>query len=139
MIFRRGLFALKIMSTLNQVTSAILFAVGYLAAPVLLIWGWLRWLKTPNTTAPSILSLIGFVLATVSGLLALSTIAYAQIHRFPYYDPLLLRIFRWGALLSAGGLVFGLAGVWRPSSLRWHAPASGFAMLTFWIVAASGE
>jgi hypothetical protein len=137
---REDLIALKVMSPFDQVISATLFAVGYLAAPVSLIWGWLRWQKLPMPrTAPSILSLTGFVLATVSGLLAVSTIAYAQIHRFPFYDPLLLRIFRWGALLSAGGLVFGLAGVWRPSSLRWHAPASGFAMLIFWIVAASGE
>jgi hypothetical protein len=134
------LVALKIMSTFTQVTFAIPFVVGYLAAPVLLIWGWLRWLKQPMLrTAPSILSLVGFVLATVSGLLAVSTIAYAQIHYFPFYDPMLLRIFRWGALLSASGLVFGLAGVWRPSPLRWHAAAYGFAMLTFWIVAASGE
>src|SRR6266849_6435770 len=128
------------MSIFNQVAFAILFAVAYLAAPVLLIWGWLRWIKLPILrSTPSILSLIGFVLATVSGLIAASTLAYAQIHRFPFYDPLLLRIFRLGALLSTGGLAFGLAGVWRPSSLRWHAPASGFAMLTFWIVAASGE
>jgi len=121
-------------------TFPILFALAYLASAVLLIWGWLRWLKLPVLhTAPSILSLIGFVLATVSGLLGVSTIAYAKIHQFPFQDPLLLRIFRWGALLSAGGLVFGLAGVWRPSSLRWHAPASAFAMLTFWIVAVLGE
>ena len=74
------------MSIFNQVTFKILFAVAhYLAAPVLLIWVWLRWLKLPILrTAPSLLSLIGFVLATVSGLLAVSTVAYAQIHRFPF-------------------------------------------------------
>ena len=128
------------MSTSNQVTTAILFAIGYLAVPILLIWGWLRWLKLPRLrTAPSILSLAGFVLGTVSAFLAVSTIAYAQIHRFPLHDALLLRIFRLGALLALGGLGLGVAGVWRPSSLRWHAPASGFAMLTFWIVVASGE
>ena len=118
----------------------ILFVVAYLVPPSLLIWGWLQWRLDPILgTVPAILSFIGFVLANVSALLAISIIAYAQVHRFPFYDPLLLRIFRWGALLSAGGLVFGLGGVWRPSSLRWHAPASAFGMLFFWVVAASGE
>ena len=117
-----------------------LFVVAYLVPPSLLIWGWLEWRVNPIlSTVSAILSFIGFALATVSALLAISTIAYAQVHRFPFYDPLLLRIFRSGALLSAGGLVFGLAGIWRPSSLRWHAPASALGMLTFWIIAASGE
>lgn len=83
--------------------------------------------------------LVGLILASLSGLLALSTIAYAQVHRFPFYDPLLLRIFRIGALLSISGLGFGIAGVWRSSSVRWHSAVSSFGMLIFWIVAASGE
>ena len=41
----------------------------------------------------------------------------------PFYDPLLLRIYRWGALLSLAGTAFALIGVWRPGPLRWHAPA----------------
>ena len=119
---------------------AILFSVAYLGPPALLIWGWLRWRMRPKLwTAFSVLSLVGFGLATVSALLALSTIVYAQVHHFPYYDPLLLRIFRSGAALSIGGILFGIAGVWRPSSLQWHAPASAMVTLVFWIVAASGE
>jgi hypothetical protein len=85
------------------------------------------------------MSLLGFVLATASAMLAVSAIAYAQVHHFPYYDPLLLRIFAGGALLSIAGIVFGIGGVWRPSSLRWHAPVSGVCMLVFWIMMASGE
>jgi hypothetical protein len=118
----------------------ILFAVGYLASPIMVIWGWARWFSQPKLrTAPSILSLIGFVLATASAVLAVSSIAYAHFHHFPFYDPLLLRIFRWGALLSLGAIIFGVGGAWRRSSLRWHAPISGFGMLTFWTLAASGE
>jgi hypothetical protein len=60
-------------------------------------------------------------------------------HHFPYYDPLLLRVFRIGVLISLGGIVFGISGVWRPSPLRWHAPVCAVGMLTFWILAASGE
>jgi hypothetical protein len=124
----------------GEVVFAILFAIAYLGPPTLLVWGWLRWLGKPRVwTVLSVLSLISFVLATASALLALSTIAYAQVHHFPYYDPLLLRIFRSGALLSLGGIVFGVVGVGQSSPLRWHAPASAMVTLVFWIVAASGE
>jgi hypothetical protein len=58
---------------------------------------------------------------------------------FPYYDPLLLRIFRAGVLVSLAGVGFGIGGVWRASPLRWHAPTSALATLVFWIMTASGE
>jgi hypothetical protein len=77
--------------------------------------------------------------ATASALLGVSSLAYAQIHRFLYYDPLLLKIFRTGILLSLGNIGFGISGVWRPGSLRWHAPASAVGTLAFWVLAASGE
>jgi hypothetical protein len=128
------------MSKFTDVMFAILFGVAYLGPPILLIWGWLRWTLRPRLwSAFSVMSFVGFCLATLSALLAISSIAYAQVHHFPYYDPLLLRIFRSGALLSLGGIVFGVGGVWRPTPLRWHAPASALAMLWFWTVAASGE
>jgi hypothetical protein len=79
-----------------------------------------------------LLSLIGFIFATASALIAVSFLGYAQIHDFPYYDPLLLRVFRCGALLSLGGIVFGISGAWQPSPLRWHAPAAAVGMLAFW-------
>ena len=129
-----------IVSLSTQVVFGILFGVGYIVSPVMLIWGWVRWSIRPHPrTIQSILSLIGFILATASALLAVSSIAYAQVHRFPYYDRLLLRIFRAGALLSLAAGAFGVAGVWRPSPLRWHAPASALGTFVFWIMAASGE
>ena len=123
-----------------QVINIIMGLATYLAPLVLLIWGWIRWVEQPKLrTVLSILSLTGFILATASALLAASSIGYAQVHHFPYYDPFLLRIFAWGALLSLGSFVFGIGGVWRQSSLRWHAPASGACMLVFWIMIASAE
>ena len=128
------------MSASTQVMFGILLAFGYLVTPILMIWGWTRWLGRPKLrTIPSILSLIGFVLATCSALLAVSLVGYAQIHHFPYYDPTLLRAFRLGALLSLAGILFALSGMWRPSSLRWHAFVCSLGALVFWIVAASGE
>ncbi len=124
-----------------QVFLGILVAIGYLVSPTVLIWGWVRWVKRPMLrTLPTVLSLTGFSLATASAVLAVTTAAYALLVRsFPFYDPLLMRIYAWGSLLALGGIVLGIAGIWRPNSLRWHAPVSGVCLLVFWIVMASGE
>jgi hypothetical protein len=118
-----------------------LVALGYLGTPTAVIWGWARWIRRPKSrTVTSVLSFIGFVLATGSALLAVVMAAYAiVIHGFPFYDPLLMRICAAGFFLALGGIVFGVAGVWRPSSLRWHAPVSGVCMLAFWMIAMAGE
>ena len=120
----------------------VLVAVGfYLGLPVLTIWGWVRWFRrTQPRTLPSILSLIGLTLATASGLLAVSSVLYAHaIGGFPFYDPRLLIIYRWGGLLSLSGLVFGIAGVWRPGPVRWLAPVCSLGTLLFWFASAMGE
>jgi hypothetical protein len=129
------------LSTSAHVIFGVLVAAGYFVLPIALIWGWVRWISLAKPrTAASILSLAGFVLATASALLAVSSIAYAQvIHGFRFYDPRLMRIFRWGFLFSLGAIVFGLGGIWRPSSLRWHAPVAAIGTLAFWIMAAEGE
>jgi hypothetical protein len=129
------------MSTSIQVVFGVLIALSYLVSPIMLIWGWARWVGQPKLRAvPSILSLIGFIVATASAMLAIMSVAYAHvIHGFPFYDPSLLRIFRWGFLLSVAGIVFGISGVWRRSSLRWHAPACALGTLAFWILAAECE
>jgi uncharacterized BrkB/YihY/UPF0761 family membrane protein len=112
-----------------------------IALPAVMIWGWVRWTKREKQwTVFSILSLIGFVLATASGLLAISSSLYAlKIGGFPFFDPMLMRIYRWGTLLSATGIIFAMVGVWRPSSLRWHALISAAGTLMFWIASATGE
>ncbi len=124
-----------------EILFAILFALGYLLAPVMLIWGWIRWLKRGEEVGrPFFLALIGFILTTLSALLAISSVAYAvKVHGFAYYDPQLLKIFRWGLSLSLAGVVLGSTGISRPNVLRWQAPLAGFGMFAFWIVAAEGE
>ena len=129
------------MSLYTKVVIAIIACLGYLGAPATVIWGWVRWGCHPKQrTATAILSLSGLCLATASGLVAVSTIAYAQaIHGFRYYDPLLIKIFRTGMLLSLAGIASGMGGVWRSNALRWLAPISGVATLAFWIGSAMGE
>jgi hypothetical protein len=111
------------------------------AIPVGLIWGWVRWWKQgiKGGLLP-ILSLIGFSLATASALLGISTDIYARaIGGFPAYDPTLLSIYRYGALVSLAGIVFSLVGIWKPGAVRWHALACGVGTLLYWFLQASTE
>jgi hypothetical protein len=130
------------MSSAAQAISEVLFVVGfYLALPAAIVWGWVRWWKRKHPqTRLSILSFVGFALATASALLAVCTVTYAQATSgFSYYDPLLLRIFRWGGLLSLSGTVFALIGAWRSGPLRWHALACAVGTLLFWFISAALE
>lgn len=120
----------------------VLFVLGIcITLPTIMIWGWARWIKhrEPRTTF-STLSLVGFVLGTVSGLLAIAATLYARIIvGFSFYDPALMKIYRWGALLSFAATVFAIIGLWRPSSLRWHALVCAVGTLVFWLAATAGE
>ena len=125
----------------ESILAVLLVAGIYFGLPALMISGWVQWFrrKQPRTVS-SILSLIAFILATASGLLAVSSALYAHaIGGFPFYDPLLLRIYRRGGLLSVSGIVFGISGIWRPSSLRWYAPAFAVGTFLFWFASAMGE
>lgn len=113
----------------------------YIAAPVLLITGWTRWarLPQPRDIIP-MLALAGFIVGSASALLALGAVIYAwSIGGFPYYDPRLLRIYGVGLQLSLAGLIVGLLGLARPSSLRWHAPILSLAMIVLWLLWMQGE
>jgi hypothetical protein len=130
------------MNSIAEKILLILFAIAiYFALPAAIVAGWVHWGRfKKRLTVFSALSLIGFTLATASGLLAVSSVVYAQTgHGFPYYDPTLLRIFRWGGLLSLSGIVFGVCGTLRPSPLRWYAPGCAAGMLLFWFASAMGE
>jgi hypothetical protein len=125
-----------------EVLFLVLAVSGWVVTPVILIWGWVRWTKTPKSkTASSISSLLGFLFATSSALLAIWSVTYAHSlpNGFPFYDPLLMKIYRWGALLSIVGFCLGIGGVWQRNSLRWHSPIGALGMLAFWVFAAEGE
>ena len=108
---------------------------------IILVWGWTRWASHRQPRGrQSILALMGFTLASASGLLAISSMLYAYVvGGFRYYDPLLLRIFVCGGLLSAAGTVFAIAGARESSALRWHAVGFSAGMLLFWFMSAPGE
>jgi hypothetical protein len=125
-----------------MITAGFLVGVAvYIGIASVLFFGW-RGVKRGfgRKSLCSILSLIGFGFGTASALLAISGILYAQaIGGFPYYDPRLLRIYRWGFLLSLTGFVFAIGGVWRTSALRWYSPVLALGTLLLWFAYAAGE
>jgi hypothetical protein len=124
----------------QTVIATVLAICLFVVLPAAMIWGWVRWWKCTQPRTLSILSLVGFLLATISALLAISTWVHAhEIGGFPFNDPALLRIYRLGGRLSLAGLAFALIGIWRPSPLRWHAPVCAFGILLFWFEMAMGE
>ena len=93
---------------------ALVYAVGILIVlPLAIVAGWIRWAKNrPLLASFSLLSLVAFGLVTCSGLLAVYSLIYAHaIGGFPYYDPRLLRFYRWGGMLSLGGSFSALSVV----------------------------
>src|SRR5438105_912834 len=96
--------------SLDVLAVILFFTVIYVGTPVSMILGWRQWwkLKQRPTVLPS-LSLIGLVFGSASVFLAASSLFYSMIiGGFPYYDPRLLRIYRWGFVLSMSGIVFAI-------------------------------
>jgi hypothetical protein len=102
------------------------------------IWRWAR--STPKIGMPAWRSFAAIAAAFLVGLSAVlwvTSLIWARvIGGFPFYDPILMRFYRWGFLTSAAGLMTGLVG---KGKLRW--PSCGLsALMTFlWFAAATGE
>jgi hypothetical protein len=128
------------MHVINTIIIYTLLALAYLVTPTVLVLGWVRWSKRNDPRTPSsTLSFVAFILASSSAALGFATLLYAQAHPFGFYDPVLLRIYRCGALLSCTAALSAFAGVWRSHALRWYAPASAIGTLAFWLMAAASE
>ena len=66
----------RAVSISGQVMFGILVVIGYLVTPAALIWGWTRWTHQPKQrTVTAILSLTGFLFATASAVVAVSSVA----------------------------------------------------------------
>jgi len=105
-------------------------------------WGWYRWRsrRPEHLSAGMKCSVAGFVLASSSAALEIGSGIYAQfVNGFPFQDPALLRIYRWGFLLALLGLIVGLFGIAKKNPLRWKAPALSMFLLLLWFGQAMGE
>jgi len=125
------------MSTYEASQFATLTILSYGVSPATLVWGWVRWGKRAKLkTIPSILSLVGFIFATASTTLAVSSLVYFHVRpnpRFAIFDPLINNMFRCGMLISFAGILFSVVGVSGQNSLRWHAPVCALGAFVFWM------
>lgn len=118
------------MNAMSFIYPTVLFGV-----PAVCVWGWVRWsFRTKERSTFPNLSLAGFGLATLSVLLAGSTMIYAATTGGVDDYPPLLRVYKLGLGLSFGAIGLGVAGAWRPSALRWHGPVCGLGMFLFWFL-----
>jgi hypothetical protein len=105
---------------------------------VLVVWRWMR--SSPKIAEPAwrgYFALAAASLAGISVILWVTSIVWAQkIGGFGYFDPVLLRFYRWGALTGLAGLVAGFGGTGK---LRWPSCALATIMTLLWLMAATGE
>jgi len=113
-----------------------------IAPPILVIWGWARWVKRARPQPwLSVMSAVSLALTSTSLLLALATIAYAQaIGGFPYGgDPTLVNIYRSAFLLTASAIITSLIGMVRPGPLQALAPVCATGAFLYWVIQTAGE
>jgi len=108
---------------------------------LVLAWALWRWLRTtPRIVEPawrSYVAIGAIGLAGVSALLWVVSLIWARaIGGFPFYDPVLLRFYRWGFLTSVLGLFVSLVG---KGKLRWPTTGLSLLMSMLWFMAATGE
>ncbi len=114
----------------------------FLWLPLLILF-WAVWRSagsTPRISTPAWLSYVAFAATTfvsLSVLLRGTSLIWARvIGGFPFYDPLLLRFYRWGFLTSRAGLLTSIVGKGKR-----RRPSCGLSVpMTFpWFAAALGE
>lgn len=120
----------------------VIVALFYVAPPILVIWGWSRWVKRSRPQPwQSIVSAVSLSLTTTTLFLALVTLAYAEaVGGFPYGgDPTLLGIYRAAFLLAISAIITSLIGMVRPGPLQALAPVCATGAFVFWLIQAAGE
>ncbi len=120
-------------------------AVVFFLAIVALIWwpiyGWQKWfvLRRESSTKPLYGTTVAWALASASAILYLGTILVGQIRRWPFYDPVLMAIYKIGLLLALVGLLSGIVLLVLRRKLALHTTAISALMLGLWLLAASME
>lgn len=113
----------------------------FICWPFIIIYGWVRWISRDLVEAARArISMAGHSLATLAFVLALASVLFSfTIGGFQYWDGSLIKLYKWGILLSLAGLLLGGIGMFRPGPLRWLAPLGSLSSLLFWLGASLGE
>ena len=118
-----------------------LYPLLWVVIPALLFRSWLLWLRQKNqpSTRSFSFSWIGLVLASLSSLTAIGGFVFSAVVGPAYYDPVLMKIFFTGLLISLAALLAGLCGLQGKDSIRWHSVALGSSTVLFWFFSMSFE
>jgi len=117
--------------------AVVYFASAYVGVPLSLFMGWRKCKSViAEKTFVAWLALTSLTIATLSTALAVGSLLHGG---WAYYDPTLMKIYRYGILLSLVAFVLGLAAIWKRTPIRWFAPIASFGMLMFWLGAAISE
>ena len=132
------------MSPSSGIAWLVTFFLAYLVAPTALAWGWIRYVRSrrESLTFFSMLSLLGFFLASASALYGLCVVLYSLLGGFgtessnyaPDYQSF-YRCVRYGGIASLSALALAVAGIWGRGAVRWLSPASALGTLAFWLIA----
>jgi hypothetical protein len=94
---------------------------------------WAR--RSPKQDTSLVFAIASFSLVTGSVAIAISSMLYARkIGGFPHYDPMLMRILRWGFCLSLAAVIIAYKGVPRRSTNRWLLLTLSIGMMMFWLL-----
>jgi hypothetical protein len=112
-----------------------LVPLGFLA------WSVRRWLHTtPRIVSPAWRCYFAFTATSLAGVSVLVWIVMEiwarAIGGFPFYDPILMRLYAWGFMTGFAGLVAGLVG---KGKLRWPACGVSALMTLLWLAWMAGE
>lgn len=108
--------------------------IAFIAAPVCLVWGWIRWLHHKQLLSfLAKLSFIAFLLATASAILVIISMIYARTsNSILFFDTTYYHFVIAGYWLSGAGLVLSLVGIWRTSPVRAQALVCAVGTLLYW-------
>jgi hypothetical protein len=111
---------------------------AYLFGPVLLTWGWIRWIrhKPRNWTIGPLFSFVGFCLATAAYAWAIVVIVVG--FDFEHNSNYIGRVVEFGVILSLSAFAFTTGGVWRKSPIRWQAFSLSLCALCLFFLASIG-
>lgn len=117
-----------------------IFGTLMLATPILLVGGWVRWSKSPDSRyGRAGLAFVGFSLATASAVLAIIAWIVAVVRPLPFSHPLSLLTYLSALLLSIVGIGTAVAGISEPGPLRWIAPMCVAGTAAFWFMFLIGQ
>jgi hypothetical protein len=115
------------------------YFIVFVLTPAVMAWGWTRYVKNPNNwSVPSIFSLCGLALATLSSVFSIMFLLHAHsMTSIWIFDQWANFLFD-GFFFTLIAIVFGFVGLLKRNPLRWPALVCASITFPFWFVVGVG-